>query len=195
MIAIMSSITQRLLALADAEVVLGPGQSLFLAGDPVRNLYVVLEGAVRLVRHQSSGTAVVLQRANAHELLAEASLFAARYHCDAVSEQGARLARVPKSRILQAQREDAGWLADLAAHLAREVQQARARAELLSLRTVRERLEGWRALHGELPARGQWIAVAQEIGVTPEALYRELARTPVTKNRSQAVDSPLPRSS
>ena len=61
-------------------------------------------------------------------------------------------------------------------HLAREVQQARACAELLSLRTVRERLDGWRALHGELPARGRWIDVAQEIGVTPEALYRELAR-------------------
>lgn len=177
MIAIMSSITQRLLALADGEVNLGPGETLFVTGQPVRNLYVVLEGSVRLVRHQASGAAVVLQRANAHQLLAEASLFAARYHCDATSDQGARLARIPKAGILQAQREDAAWLADLAAHLAREVQQARARAELLSLRTVRERLEGWRALHGELPARGRWIEVAQEIGVSPEALYRELARS------------------
>lgn len=176
MIAIMSPITQRLLALADAEVALAPGQSLFLTGDPVRYLYVVLEGSVRLVRHQASGAAVVLQRARANELLAEASLFASRYHCDALSEHGASLARVPKAKILQAQREDAGWLTDLAMHLAREVQQARARAELLSLRTVRERLDGWRALHGELPARGRWIDVAQEIGVTPEALYRELVR-------------------
>ena len=178
MIAIMSSITQRLLALTDAEVELGPGQSLFLAGDPVRNLYVVLEGVVRLVRHQASGTAVVLQRAQANDLLAEASLFAPRYHCDAASEHGARLARIPKSTILQVQREDARWLTDLAAHLAGEVQRARARAELLSLRTVRERLDGWRALHGNLPPRGRWIEVAQEIGVTPEALYRELARAP-----------------
>lgn len=176
MIAIMSPITQRLLALADAEVALASGQSLFLTGDPVRHLYVVLEGSVRLVRHQASGAAVVLQRARANELLAEASLFASRYHCDALSEHGASLARVPKAKILQAQREDAGWLTDLAMHLAREVQQARARAELLSLRTVRERLDGWRALHGELPARGRWIDVAQAIGVTPEALYRELAR-------------------
>ncbi len=48
-------------------------------------------------------------------------------------------------------------LADLAAHLAGEVQPARARAELLSLRTVRERLAAWRALHGKLPPRGRWI--------------------------------------
>lgn len=176
MIAIMSSIVQRLLALADAQVQLGPGQVLFATGEPVRSLYVVLEGSVRLVRHQVNGATVVLQRAQGNQLLAEASLFAARYHCDAVSEQGAQLARIPKRRILEAQREDAGWLADLAAHLAGEVQRARARAELLSLRTVGERLAAWKTLHGALPPRGRWIDVAQEIGVTPEALYRELSR-------------------
>jgi CRP/FNR family transcriptional regulator, dissimilatory nitrate respiration regulator len=115
--------------------------------------------------------------------VAEASLFASRYHCDATSGHGARLARVPKSRILQAQREDAGWLTDQAVHLAGEVQQARAREELLSLRTVRERLDGWHALHSELPPRGRRSDVAQEIGATPEALYRELARAPATVKR------------
>ena len=119
---------------------------------------------------------MVLHRARAHQLLAEASLFAARYHCDAVSEQGARLARIAKSRILQAQRDDPAWLVELATHLAGEVQKARARAELLSLRTVRERLDGWLSLHGTLPPRGRWVDVAHEIGVTREALYRELAR-------------------
>lgn len=167
---------QRLLSLADAQVQIGPGQALFVTGAPVSSIYVVLEGSVRLVRHQASGAALVLQRAEANQLLAEASLFASRYHCDAVAEHGARLARIPKTKIVEAQRKDAAWLADLAAHLAGEVQRARARAELLSLRTVRERLAAWTTLHGELPARGRRIEVAQEIGVTPEALYRELAR-------------------
>jgi CRP/FNR family transcriptional regulator, dissimilatory nitrate respiration regulator len=164
--------------MAEAEIDLVPGQVLFRTGDPVKSLYVVLQGSVRLVRHQVNGATVVLQRAHAQQLLAEASLFASRYHCDAMSEHGARLARVSKSKILQAQRENAGWLTDLAAHLAGEVQQARARAELLSLRSVADRLSGWLALHGELPPRGRWIDVAQEIGVSPEALYRELARRP-----------------
>lgn len=119
---------------------------------------------------------MVLQRARAGELLAEASLFASRYHCDAVSDQGARLARIAKARIMQVQREDAAWWSGLAAHLAGEVQRARGRAELLALRTVRERLDAWRALYGELPPRGRWVEVAQEIGVSPEAMYRELAR-------------------
>jgi CRP-like cAMP-binding protein len=177
MIEIMSSsIMQRLLALADAQVELQAGQTLFRTGDPVRKLYLVAEGEVHLVRRRANGTAVVLQRARSNDLLAEASLFAARYHCDAVSGPGALLARIDKATVLQAQRDDPRWLLELAAHLAGEVQRARARAELLSLRTVRERLDGWLGLHGELPARGRWIDVASDIGVSPEALYRELAR-------------------
>jgi CRP-like cAMP-binding protein len=79
---------------------------------------------------------------------------------------------------MQRLRESPGWMTDFAAHLAHQVQRARARAELLSLRTVAERLDAWQALlHGHgFPARGRWNEVAQEIGVSPEALYRELAR-------------------
>ena len=63
-----------------------------------------------------------------------------------------------------------------ARYLALEVQAARARAEIASLKTVGARLEAWLALNGgELPPRGKWREVAGEIGVTPEALYRELA--------------------
>lgn len=184
MIAIMSSINERLLALADAQVELQAGQTLFRTGDVVRKLYIVLAGEVHLVRRRPNGTAVMLQRAQAKQLLAEASLFAPRYHCDAVAEHGALLAPIDKESVLQAQRDDPRWLLDLATHLASEVQRARARAELLALRTVRERLEGWLAFHGELPARGRWIAVANEIGVTPEALYRELARHPAPAKRA-----------
>ena len=53
----------------------------------------------------------------------------------------------------------------------------RARAEIVSLRTVSARVDAWLALHvGELPARGHWRDLAEEISVAPEALYRELAR-------------------
>jgi CRP-like cAMP-binding protein len=176
MIAIMSAIIiQRLLSMSGSHLALRPGQTLFCAGDAVRNLYVVVDGQVRLVRHQANGAAVVLQRAHAGELVAEASLFASRYHCDAVAEQASRIARIDKTRVLRALHEDPRGSLELAAHLAGEVQGARARAELLSLRTVGERLQAWQALHGELPPRGRWIEVAQEIGVTPEALYRVLS--------------------
>ena len=58
-----------------------------------------------------------------------------------------------------------------------EVQRARAQAETLSLKTVAERVDAWTTLNNGLPPpKGRWRQVASEIGVTPEALYRELAR-------------------
>ena len=46
----------------------------------------------------------------------------------------------------------------------------------LSLRTVAERLDAWIAASGRYPAKGEWKTVAAEIGNSPEALYRELAK-------------------
>jgi hypothetical protein len=56
------------------------------------------------------------------------------------------------------------------------VQRARAQVEIVSLKKVSERLDAWLALSGDLPPKGQWHRLASEIGVTPEALYREIAR-------------------
>ena len=60
-------------------------------------------------------------------------------------------------------------------HLADEVRNARLRTEILSLRTVAERLDAWIVEKGELPLKGTWKSVAQEIGTSTEALYREMA--------------------
>ena len=63
-----------------------------------------------------------------------------------------------------------------AMHLSGEVRNARLRSEILTLKTVAERLDAWLADRGQLPERGNWKAIAQEIGTSPEALYREIAR-------------------
>ena len=64
-----------------------------------------------------------------------------------------------------------------AGYLAREVQAARHLTEILSQKTVAERLDGWLAWQGTAPAfDGKWKDVAVQIGVSPEALYRELAK-------------------
>ena len=51
----------------------------------------------------------------------------------------------------------------------------RLRSEILGMKTVAERLDSWLAFN-PLPPKGQWAATADNIGVSPEALYRELAR-------------------
>jgi CRP/FNR family transcriptional regulator, dissimilatory nitrate respiration regulator len=162
--------------LPSTPVALAAGQLLFHRGDPVRRTYVVDGGAVHLVRHHADGSALVLQRAVAGDMLAEASLFAEHYHCDAVAVVPSRLRAMPRAAVLARLGEGKGLAEALAAHLAAQVQNARQRAEILSLRTVAQRLDAWLAGNaGALPAKGAWKRVAMEIGVSPEALYREFA--------------------
>lgn len=61
--------------------------------------------------------------------------------------------------------------------LGRELQSARLQAEILSLRTVAQRLDAWMAWkEGVFPGKGEWKSLASQLGVSPEALYREIAR-------------------
>src|SRR5262249_2159406 len=119
------------------------GKRIFRQGDQVLVLHQVLEGNVHLVRHNVGGLALVLQRAASQAILAEASVFAERYHCDAVAVLPTRTRAIAKSVLAAALARDPNLARAWAEHLAREVQAARLRAEILSLRTVAERLDAW----------------------------------------------------
>ncbi|WP_284165867.1 hypothetical protein [Frigidibacter sp. SD6-1] len=56
------------------------------------------------------------------------------------------------------------------------MQSARFRSGLLALRCVTERLDAWLAEGHDLPPHGQLQDLAADLGVTREALYRELSR-------------------
>lgn len=176
MIAIMSALTEGLAPLLSNEIEVAAGSVLFRQGDPVRHYYVVRSGCVHLVRWGADGTCAVMQRATGDSVLAESSLFGTAYHCDAVAVSDSMLARADVVSVRTALDSDRTLLRELTQHLGREVQRMRARVELLARRTVAERLNGWLALNGELPDRGNWRTVAEDIGVSPEALYRELQR-------------------
>jgi CRP-like cAMP-binding protein len=157
------------------EVAFEAGETLFRAGDLVRRLHVVLAGTIHLVRYHEDGSALILQRARAGSVLAEASVYSSRYHCDARAETTARTWAVSRNDLRRALAESPDLSEAWASHLAHGVQRARLQAEILSLKTVAARLSAWIAWNGSLPARGQWSLLAQEIGVSPEALYREIA--------------------
>jgi CRP-like cAMP-binding protein len=79
---------------------------------------------------------------------------------------------------------DPALIAAFAAHLAQRVQDARARAEILSLKTVQARLDAWLAVNrGALPEKGHWRELAESLSVTPEALYREISGRRMRKQR------------
>jgi CRP-like cAMP-binding protein len=153
------------------------GQRLFHRGDPVTDMHVVLSGAIHLVRYQGDGSVLILQRAEPGSILAEASLYSGTYHCDAVASSAAETRIYAKASLKKLLAKSPEFSGVWAIHLARELQRARLRSEILSLKTVADRLDAWMAWNsGSAPRKGEWKLVANQIGVSPEALYREIAK-------------------
>lgn len=156
------------------------GEFLFRSGQRVTAFFVIVRGQCRLVRTDRHGGEVTLHRAGSGEALAEPSLFAERYHCDALAMSATELLVYSRADIATAMGSDPVFASSVAAHLAGLVHQARSRAEILSHRGARERVLAYIRMH--LPPDGHaldinqpWKTLASEIGLTHEALYRALA--------------------
>ncbi|HWI27448.1 MAG TPA: Crp/Fnr family transcriptional regulator [Stellaceae bacterium] len=158
---------------------LAPGQALFRQGDPVSAIFVVEHGRLRLVRHTVDDRKVVLHTARPGELLAEAALFSASYHCDAVADIASRVRVLSKPDLLAAFRTNSAVALGFMGVLAREIMTLRTRLELRSIRSARERLLQHLAIAGgrSRMARldGSLMDLAAELGMTHETLYRTLA--------------------
>lgn len=160
------------------------GGFLFHAGDPVHFMHLVEEGTLSLERLQPGGQITCFQRAGPGEVLAEASLYAQVYHCDAHALADTRLRKLPTGDFGRRMASDPRLAHAWATHLARSVQRARLIAEIRSLKTVGNRLDAWLGAFQELPAKGHWHALADELAVSPEALYRELAKRRASRTQS-----------
>lgn len=178
MIAIMSEkIISFLRGKAVAQKPFVKGEHLFHRDDPVRMLFLITHGCANLIRYQADGNGAVLQRSTSGTILAEASLFSDRYHCDAVAAAATEALLVPVPAVQKMLEHDLIFAREWMAHLSRELLSARKRAEIATLRTVNARLDAWLAWNDDVfPAKGDWRGLADEIGVSPEALYRELSR-------------------
>ncbi|WEX86679.1 Crp/Fnr family transcriptional regulator [Sinorhizobium garamanticum] len=171
------AIISQLRSRATAQKSFEKGEHLFNRDDPVEVMFLVTDGSVQLARYQADGQMAVLQRSGPGTVLAEASVFSERYHCDAVATTKTRAFIVPIAEVRQLLDDDPAFARAWTIHLSRELQSARKRAEIAALRTVSARLDAWMTWNdGRLPAKGDWKALAEEIGVSPEALYREMSR-------------------
>jgi len=157
------------------EISLPSSACLFRREDKVQRVYLIVTGSMKLERTLTEGDPLVLKRAGAGALLAEASLFAERYHCDAIACEPSELLALPKKIVLERLHATPVSAVAMVAETSREVQQLRARIEILRLKRVSDRLDAWFEIF-DAPGKGQWVDVAEAIGVSPPALYRELAR-------------------
>jgi CRP-like cAMP-binding protein len=176
-IVIMSELRSLIESAVHGRVELLPGEALFRLGDRVINLHLVAAGAIVLERPSSAGVRLVLQRARTGDVVAEPSIFAQTYHCTAVAVSRAVVLVASASTIQAHVLQHPASLEQLVRQFARQVQTARIRAEILSLRRLPERLDVWLDLNaGALPPKGDWLALAVDLAVSPEAHYRELAK-------------------
>lgn len=166
-------------------LVLQRGSYLFRRGEAAAAVFAVEIGRLRLERNLEDGTPITLAVLGPGDGIAEAALFAPTYHCDARAEVRSRLRAYAKADALEALRSDGAGTARLLQRLAGQVRRLRAILELRAVRRADERVlayldllaaldESW---DGERPVS----AVAAEIGLTPEALYRALGRLEKTE--------------
>jgi len=154
------------------------GATLFRREDRVVWAFLVRDGRVSLRRALKDGGLLTLHRAEAGELVAEASLFADRYHCDAIAEVPTRVSLISKTELM-AYLETSATSERLSIkafeRTAKELQTLRTRIEVMRMRRVADRLDAYLEIYG--PAEeGSWVRVADWIGVSPPALYRELSK-------------------
>ena len=155
------------------------GDILFRQGDRAEHIFFVEEGRLRLERQLPDGRRIVQQTARAGEFFAEASLFAERYHCDAVARRATIVRIYPRKLVLAAVAADPVGAEGLLASLARQVQQLRHLAEIRRRRGARDRvlmyLEMISDPQGSAVLHDQLQDIAEDLGLTREALYRTLS--------------------
>ena len=156
------------------------GQTLFRQGNRTSGLYEIVEGQVRLVRVNRAGKEAVLHVAMAGETMAEASLFSASYHCDAIASSDAVVRLYPKAAILAEFDRNPKAAKKFAEVLARQVMTLRTRLEQRNIRAARDRVRHYLAVNADADGRtvtlsGTLKDLAGELGLTHEALYRTLA--------------------
>jgi len=155
------------------------GAALFRQGDATFGFFRLVSGRIRLARVTPSGTQVPMHTVGPGELFAEASLFSARYHCDAIADRACEVLVYPKAELNRRLKQDGEDLWRFAAELARRVQELRTRLEVRQIRSAPQRV--LQALRLRCDADGAWRIegtlkqFAEEIGLTHEALYRALA--------------------
>jgi CRP/FNR family transcriptional regulator, dissimilatory nitrate respiration regulator len=156
------------------------GGVLFRLGDKTVGFYEVIAGRVRLARVDRSGNEIILYVAGAGETIAEASLFAAAYHCDAIASTDAVVRLYAKPAMLAAFQRDPKVARAFTAMLGHQVMNLRTRLEQRNIRSARERVRHYLALNVGADGRtviltGTLKDLAAELGLTHEAFYRTLA--------------------
>jgi len=110
-------------------------------------------------------------------MLAEAALFAERYHCSAVAAVASTVRGYSKVAVLAALRRDPEKMESFLAGFARQIHALRFQLEMRNTRSAQARLLLYLELRADptnkrIELEGPLQDIASEVGLTREALYR-----------------------
>ncbi|WP_284155491.1 Crp/Fnr family transcriptional regulator [Sulfuricystis multivorans] len=155
------------------------GEVLFSFGDRIDSLHRVVEGQLSLVHLLPDGGELVLMRTGADQFIAECSVCANEYTCEARADKESLVASLPMAEFDRWLIQDGSFARAWAMDLARRLKDQFIRYQRLSLRNARDRILHF--LHSEADTRGvvslpgSYADWAAELGLTKETLYRALA--------------------
>ena len=149
------------------------GETLFLQNSPTTGLFYLIDGTIDLKRVTNSGHSVMIHRARNGATFAEASIFSDTYHCTAVAVSEALVIECKRAAISQLLDTDIDFARSIASRFASQIQEARRRVELLSIRAADQRVLA--ALRDGLLVE-DITTFADIIGLAPETVYRSLAQ-------------------
>lgn len=149
------------------------GETLFVQNCVTGGLFYLVSGVIDLTRTTQSGHSVIIHRARSGDTFAEASLFTNVYHCTATAAKDALIIECKKNAISHLLNTDIEFTRSMASRFATQMQASRRRVELLSIRAADERI--LTALNDDLLVE-DITTFADMIGLTPETVYRTLAK-------------------
>lgn len=147
------------------------GDILFRQGQSTTGLYRVVSGSVTLQRTGLNGDTLTLHRAVSGGYFAEASVFSATYHCDAICTLAGCVIKIAKDHVLSTMQSNPTFVEEFSKLLAQQVQGYRAHIELLAISSAKDRLlAAMQAGYFETTV----IDLASRINLTHEVCYRAL---------------------
>ena len=154
------------------------GESVFVFGARPISMDFALSGEIHMLRYTPSGNQILLHR-SCGGFVAEASIDIVTYPCDAVAVSNSTLVRFELEQFKEALEFSAEFRSAWNHMLAHEIRRLRTQCERLALHTAQARIAHYIECEGrdgvlELPSTlKSW---AHELGLSHEALYRELSR-------------------
>lgn len=155
------------------------GDYLFRDGDPVRDLFYVVDGALKAVRYNLDGKEMVMLRGVSGEFFAESGIALTHYVCAAIAEKDTLVAGIPVEVVMDELGGAESFALGLILQVSRNARKQCSRYERLRLKRAQDRIIHYLVCEtgsqGVFEVTTSLADLADELGLEPETLYRSLS--------------------